>query len=475
MAVKKLIKFLASLKLAVVIMISLAVLTAIGTIVESKYDAVAASKLVYHTPWMYIVLSALSTSLIAVMVDRWPWQKKHIPFILAHIGLLVIMFGFVINATGLRFLSWQIISPGIDGSMRIGINEKNRFVALPQTDFQVWSSFDGDRYTKIFEKEVDFFKDRPEKKSVSLNLPEGELKVVEYLPYAIAAKTVVPLNDAKAGAALRFLMKNERVQVSEWLVQPSAKKIVNYEFGPASLMMGPKPASLPNANLILLEPQEFKSGKAPTLRYTIYYKDKSRKPQNGFAKEGDVIQTGWMGLEFHVQRYMPMAEEKWEFKKMEKPTPLTTQAIKISFMNKEHWMQANDVAKFFTEKAVYIVTYASRRFDIGFDVFLKKFEVGRYQGTMRAASYESLVEVPGLGEKLISMNEPLKHQGLTLYQASFQEGPTGDPIATVLSVNYDPGRFFKYAGSLILTLGIAWLFYHRRRITRATAPKAGEL
>jgi cytochrome c biogenesis protein ResB len=73
------------------------------------------------------------------------------------------------------------------------------------------------------------------------------------------------------------------------------------------------------------------------------------------------------------------------------------------------------------------------------------------------------------------MNEPLKHGGYTLYQASFQQGPTGEPIASILSVNYDPGRWIKYLGSLIICLGVIWLFYQKRRTARAQAPKVGAI
>jgi len=62
------------------------------------------------------------------------------------------------------------------------------------------------------------------------------------------------------------------------------------------------------------------------------------------------------------------------------------------------------------------------------------------------------------------MNEPLKFGGYTFYQASYnQDERTGEPTATVLSVNYDPGRWIKYLGSLILSVGIIWLFVQTRK------------
>ncbi len=70
---RRILKFLASLQLAVIIILALGGLTAWGTFVEAQYgDAVAAQKLVYHSPWMYSVMILLATCLTAVMVDRWP-------------------------------------------------------------------------------------------------------------------------------------------------------------------------------------------------------------------------------------------------------------------------------------------------------------------------------------------------------------------------------------------------------------------
>ena len=91
----------------------------------------------------------------------------------------------------------------------------------------------------------------------------------------------------------------------------------------------------------------------------------------------------------------------------------------------------------------------------------------RYQGTMRAASYESDVQVKqnGVsGEKTtISMNEPLKYNGFTFYQSSFQQDDFGRPTMSILSVNRDPGRPWKYLGSLLIVLGAIHLFYFKRR------------
>lgn len=448
----------------IIIPLVLAVAIAAGTIVESRYDAQAAAKLVYHTWWMYLILGQLCATLIAVMIDRWPWKKRHGPFLAAHIGILFLLLGALITK-----------QYGLDGSMRFPIGGKNRLVTIPNTDFTIWSSFDGDRYSKILEQEVDFFLNSPAKKPYTVDLPEGPLSVVHYEPYVLSSRQVAATDSSRAGAAVRFQLVNDNANINDWLLQPKKDQSVSNQFGLAQLTVGPVPAeALPHgrgANELFLTP--LADGKK--VSYTLFYKDASRKPLKGTLQEGDAFQTNWMGLTFRLLRYLPKAEEQFEFKPIDRPTQVSTSAIRLKYLDKEHWLQLNDVLKIFSNDAVYIITYGNRRIDLGFDLLLKKFEVGRYQGTSRAASYQSLVETPDQKETLISMNEPLKYDGKTFYQASFQDGPDGVPVASILSVNQDPGRFLKYLGSLILSVGVVWLFYNRRKAARAAAPKKGAI
>jgi hypothetical protein len=122
----------------------------------------------------------------------------------------------------------------------------------------------------------------------------------------------------------------------------------------------------------------------------------------------------------------------------------------------------NDVLKLFTSRTAYILTYGQKRVDLGFPIFLDHFEMEKYQGTQRAKAYKSFVKVPEVGQVEISMNESMEYQGLVFYQASFEEDEAGRAIASILSVNYDPGRWIKYFGSLVLSLGIVLLFWFKR-------------
>ncbi|MEI7974312.1 MAG: cytochrome c biogenesis protein ResB [Bdellovibrio sp.] len=441
------IRALASLKIAVFVILALGVLTAVGTFVEAKYDATAASKLVYRTSWMFFVMGLLALNLTAVMVDRWPWKKRHIPFLLAHLGILVLLAGSLVT------YFW-----GVDGSMRVAIGESNRWVSVPETELTLWSSFDGQSFSRVAQTKVDFFLKPPQRSPVEFpGFGDKGLKVLAYHPYVVPSRKIVASEDPQHGAGLRFLLQNQRVNQSEWILEKRPGEAAQVDLGPALVHLGPAPKKPTGKNEIYVQALS-----STRFRYQIFVRE------GGLLKTGilglaEALPTPWMGLVFKVLFYHPRAEETWDFQIQSRPGPLTNSAIQLEFGSRVHWLQLNDVLKLFERNLVYIVSFANRKLDLGFPIYLKEFNVGRYQGTNKAMTYQSLVNLAEMGEQVISMNEPLKHRRFTVYQASFQENEQGHPIASIFSVNYDPGRWIKYLGSLILSLGVIWLFYNRRR------------
>ena len=157
-------------------------------------------------------------------------------------------------------------------------------------------------------------------------------------------------------------------------------------------------------------------------------------------------------------------------------TDATVPVVQIRHRDMIRWLALNDMIKIFGDKSAYLFGYQNRRLDLGFQIHLNQFEVIRYEGSHKPKEYASQVSIGAVNEALpadasslqISMNKPLKHNGYTIYQASFSEDEmTGKPTASVFSINRDPGRMVKYIGSLVLCFGIVWLFYQRRK--KATA------
>lgn len=444
--------FLKSLKLAVIVIVSLAVISAVGTVYEAKYDAFYAQQMVYHSIYMYITLALLCINLIAVMVDRWPWQKRHTGFVMAHIGIILILIGAIFTQR------W-----GVDGSMTFEIGGNNRFVTVPDRLFAVYSSFDGNNIRELHSQEVNFLKRRPtEEKPYRVHVGSEQVDVVEYHHFAMRETEIVASEKEADGPAIRFQLANNQVNFAQWLRREANRPMNEVFLGPARVVLADKGYQPVGGNEMVLWPvSETEVG------YRIYREQQGSKPTvEGVTRLGEAVATGWMDLEFRLLRYLPRAREDVRYAPQETPSDFSNSAIKIRYDGEEHWLGLNSVLRLYAEDKMYMVSYANRRIDIGFEMRLKDFRIGRYQGTLRAASYESDVEVPGLGVVNISMNEPLKFNGYTFYQASFEEDEAGEAVASILSVNYDPGRPLKYLGSLMLVLGSIILFYFKKTLAR---------
>jgi hypothetical protein len=100
-----------------------------------------------------------------------------------------------------------------------------------------------------------------------------------------------------------------------------------------------------------------------------------------------------------------------------------------------------------------------RRYYLPFSLHLKDFKHDLYPGTDIPKNFSSLVRLvdPARSEDrdvLIYMNTPLRHGGLTFYQASFGKGDT----LSVLQVVRNPGWTLPYLACALTALGLLWHF-----------------
>lgn len=457
---KKIIRPLASLKLAVFILLALSILICVGTIVESKFDARTAKLLVYDSIWMYLVLWALIINLIAVILDRFPWQPKHLAFILAHVGIIVIIAG-----------GWLTMKYGVDGTLRLVPGQTSNQVILPEMLLTVYKSNDGEQYQKVWEEPFEaitagFSESNP----MLIQLPDLELKLIEAIPYGRPKMQVEASQFSQSGAGLRFLVTNGNVSFTEWLVQRTVFEKIEHQSGPLKITFGGLWERQLDTNEIRLMPR------IEGLEYSFYQKNESKPYKQGFTKEGESVPTAWMGLEFRVLRYFSKASVRWDIEQNSRPSPMTVAALKVQHQGVESWLVANDYLKIFTDKNVYLFSYMNKRVELPVQLQLLEFEKTNYPGSMRAMAYKSHVSYQDAlennqsqkapinkQEAFIAMNEPLKASGYYFYQASFEESPNGQVQASILSVNQDPGRILKYVGSLIMCLGTIMLFYFRKQ------------
>jgi hypothetical protein len=90
---------LGSLNLAVFLIITIAGAIAFATIMESKFDSSVARYYIYNAAWFNVWLLCLALNLLCAAFTRWPWQRKHLGFVVTHAGIILLLSGAVIGRT----------------------------------------------------------------------------------------------------------------------------------------------------------------------------------------------------------------------------------------------------------------------------------------------------------------------------------------------------------------------------------------
>lgn len=97
---KKIAHALGSIYFAIGLLVLTAILVALGTFVESKFSShKQASDWVYRNPLFLLILWGYFVNILFAWLNRFPLKMRHIPFTVAHIGLLMLIAGVILKYT----------------------------------------------------------------------------------------------------------------------------------------------------------------------------------------------------------------------------------------------------------------------------------------------------------------------------------------------------------------------------------------
>ena len=134
-----------------------------------------------------------------------------------------------------------------------------------------------------------------------------------------------------------------------------------------------------------------------------------------------------------------------------------------------------DAQEFKDEAKTYQLSLRRARHYVPFALRLDKFTHEKYPGTntpRRFASDVTISEGASSFTYNISMNQPLRHAGLTFFQSSFGSTKDGKDLS-VLQVVRNPGWLIPYVSVAVMSLGLLWHFgYSLFRFIRGRAVKA---
>lgn len=203
-------QFLASLKLAVVLLVALAVILAVATFYESVYDTKTAQYLVYRSPLFALFLTVLGINLTASALIRYPWKKAQTGFVVTHLGIIIILLGSL----------WTMFS-GLDGTMALEEGESSRKVTIDQPVL-----YFGRDLEKITEIPAEYRWSRPSPGKTTYRYPledgSGLVAVIDdYYHHAQSEAIYVP--DPQGLPAVQLRLYNPNVDQKLWLTPSDGK------------------------------------------------------------------------------------------------------------------------------------------------------------------------------------------------------------------------------------------------------------
>ncbi len=227
------IKRLGSLNFALFLIAALVILLSVSTFTESVYGTPFAQNLIYNAGWFDIFLGLVWINIFCATLTRFPFQKKHIGFVITHIGILALLIG--------AFLSRTL---GIEGQMTIFEDESKNRILLHGHSLKVV-----DEDSKIREINLVPFKNgKP--REIKFNIPGLKIYVTRFLEHAGEKESLVEGSAAEASNhAVEATLSGEMMGIHETFVliekDPFDRNAYFKEIGPAHFEIKPKSPDAP--------------------------------------------------------------------------------------------------------------------------------------------------------------------------------------------------------------------------------------
>jgi hypothetical protein len=571
-------RFLASLRLAVILMVVLAGVLSVATLLEARHGTAYAHWFVYKSSWFCTLLALLGINIFCAAAIRYPWKRHQTGFVVTHAGLLVLLVGAI-----------QSFSFGIEGQISLTEGETLGALRIPDRS-QItarWEerpneppyefSFDGGPVDWNSSQSLDFGVVDGVAARI-LRFYRHAKPVTEWVKAAADGRPLIKFRVTGAGGEVvaehyladegfgdALLVGPIRLQLQRTAYDGMLRDFLDANQPPAEgdgllavyfqdalervpvagnvgkkVAIGSTGASLeiveylPNARPDslgrfttkgdqpgnpMLELRVYLPGEKEPLRQIAFAKDVLLNLDGVYARECPVkfryrhpaikpetavefLQTSDGKLhgrvesegggtprgvvavgdripishdfELTVTEYVPRAERKLSFEPVAKDEqnpqePAALVEICVDGSVRQVWLQRSDLhygtRRIDTPDGPMLLRYGHGDVPLGFALKLESFHREFNPGGEGNAAFASTVRlIDGdldLDEtREISMNEPLTHRRFTFYQSGFNESGHGKETS-VLNVAYDPGRTLKYAGSLMICLGIAVMFYMR--------------
>ena len=477
----KILKLLGSLRFAIALIVGLAVILAVSTVMESLHGTPFAQKHFYTSRWFDVFLSLFWVNIFCSTLTRWPFEKKHVGFVITHVGILTLLVGALLSRTlgsegqmalfegeendrirkeesaetpAGRVLAEgsaadplnRAVTAGLSGEM-MGVNETFTLIEKDPGNPHAFFTEIGPAYfelvTEPAETEAPKLKIEQTFTKENWMLDLGAISPSEEFPLGRSGLTVSKLNyypHAKVSEGRILEASKEEVPFNpavEFEIRDAKGRSENhtrfYLFPDFDSLRGGRAANIFDLKVSITDaplPEELRARPVPAFtfhpapdgRWTYRITSKKKAPVEGVLERGKKIPTGWMDMTVEIKEIFNRA-------KINKPAK-SPKKLPAS---------------------------------LPFKLRLIDFRKVDYPGTASPASFESDVVLTDPVEKLaiqktIKMNKPLDYRGWRIFQSSYMmDQRYGE--GSVFTIAKNPGILLIYGSAPIILLGVILLFY----------------
>ena len=183
-----------------------------GTIVESRLDTSVAQAYVYESPWFGAWLTLLCINLLFATFTRLPWKRRHVGFIITHIGIITILAGAMIGRI------W-----GTEGHITLSKDDEPAS-ALISYDQVVEATFSNSERSQMVPISTNL-RLPTEKHPITLHSKDIKVEVVGYSEHLVAQAVISPAK-GDGPRAIHLGMESSMVgrPLDYWLVQDDPQR-----------------------------------------------------------------------------------------------------------------------------------------------------------------------------------------------------------------------------------------------------------
>jgi len=435
-------KFIGSLYFAILLIGCTLLFVVAGTFLESFSGShLFAATLTYQNPIFRILLWLYFVNILFSALNRYPFQKKHIPFLMTHLGLLLLLFGvFVKNHFGVQGMC--ALAEGC-GTSQIYLNESYA-LHIETPDAYTLASLKKGRLGRI-----------------STGMEDLQLTLLEWIPHA--EEKIEGFIKGNWGHILGLppfevtTHKKPTLHTPEYLIYAYKNEIQD------SIVFSGTPS--------LFFVQDHKNGE-----HLVAFNEQGERYETTLnGKALYIYDKGYGGYAAFAKlpAHFPQLELVAPLTRSWKPSPLpkkreeATPCIRLLASTPKK----SEIVTFSYDKYAqkfkwpildgqYLLRFQSYRQEIPIHMRLHSAKQINYPGTNKPYSYEAKVSFDGQEQRL-SMNKVFEKKGYRFYLANLVSSPSGAHHIQII-VNHDPAKYLlTYPGAACLVAGILLLYLRK--------------